>query len=187
MSRLLAINYLPNKIIEVVTLEGSLIGTTEVIQYPTLSSPTGFKGTNVLPDIRVGLTLDARPGSFNAELDFILVDGSSCVITYAAPNDFQGTIKVSSQIGKGPLRVTSRQNNGRREVTLRLDVTLNDQNQIVQFDPRNVSATLIYVFDVVYNIRGLRHLLRVTPSISSNTNNISDITALFVYNKTLLV
>lgn len=157
---------------------------TYTLTYTNVSAMFGFRGPNQFPPVTVSLFIN-RTRIFPAprgEVRLTLFDGTVITISFYS-GGVGPLISPSNVTAYGrPLRIRSVPTGGGPPlVIIEKDITVNDRNQIVTYDPTNITNTLVYSFQIEYAVGIFLDTLSITPILAADVSNINDATGGIVY------
>ena len=141
MSRVRVTRVEPADFTELVASDGQNVEKGIFYRYSALQPPFGFKGRNNIPPLPVFLILILEQGRHTAEVEFDL--SSFGLEVYAVVYNFPGDVGVIDPRGPTsftrPLRIKhtnelTSPTRGLKSIIVEVDVTLDNQGNIVKFD-----------------------------------------------------
>lgn len=180
MSRLIVRQSDPREI-EVDDTVGPIVRRITVT-YSGVSMPFGFRGPNRFPALE--LIISTVPELIG--ITFTLFNGLKISLKYTV---FQGVVfplldPMPPSQGR-PLRVVEFAGPfDHKLLIIENDITLNDNNEIIPFDPRNVNSTLVYSFYLDSAYSDGVGAVTITPVLVGDSNNPTDITGAIITKRT---
>lgn len=146
------------------------------ITYTNISAESSFRGPNRFPSVYVVLSSPGRQTGY-VEARFMLFSGEQIFYTlFTGGNTLIESIPAGVSSISRPLNVREGGAPYNPVLTITRDITVNDQGDIVAYNPANITNTLIYVFQLEYRVHP--GTLTLTPLLFSKTNNINTATRL---------